>query len=103
MEPAIWAAQSDPYVITTATGSSGATVHFNLGQYGTRDARNQYCAQSLVVEEANDDEVDARSDEPDDVCENERYRLAVADGAYKLNVTSEDDRTRVYYLVVQRP
>ena len=96
--------QTDPYVITTTDSTvSSVTVHFNLGQYGTRGARNQYCAQSLVVEEANDEEVDANTAEPDDVCENERYTLPVADGAYKLNVTSEDDKTRVYHLVVQRP
>ena len=96
--------QTDPYVITTTSPfASGVTVHFNLGQYGIRDARNQYCAQSLVVEEANEEEVDARADDADDVCENERYRLGVASGAYQLHVSSEDDRTRVYYLVVQRP
>ena len=95
--------QTDPYVITTDSAVSSVTVHFNLGQYGTRDARNQYCAQSLVVEEANDEEVDANTDEPDDVCENERYTLPVADGAYKLNMTSEDDKPRVYYLVVKKP
>ena len=93
-----------PWNVATASATAGSVdLHINLKHWGTLTNRNAKCAQTLAVKKGNGDDLRARDDDQDDVCENERYRFAVASSAYTLHVTAEDGvTTATYYLVVNQ-
>ena len=94
---------TSPWTVATASATAGSVdLHINLEHWGTLANRNAKCAQTLAVKKGNGDDLRASADDQDDVCENERYRFAVAGSAYTLHVTSEDGVTATYYLVVNQ-
>ena len=97
--------KSEPWnVYTGATGAvdnASAAVHFDLEDWGSLDAGNEVCAQTLVVKKGTSVQTAAASAR-NDVCPGERYKLSGSDSGtdYTLEVFSEDNVKKVYYLIV---
>ena len=92
----------EPYKLQTDSAeASSLKLHVNLRHLGVLDV-NAACGQSLIVKDNADEEVEA--DARDDICENERYTLNVAEGGsrYTLHVSSEDGVEKIHHLALSR-
>ena len=98
----------DEFTLSTANATtSSLLLHIDQTFLGHADAENLHCPQTVVVrEEATGGTVDAEDQHRTDDCPGERYQLTgiPASGVkdYLLDITSEDGKTRRYYLEVSR-
>ena len=94
----------EPYTLQTdSAAASSLRLHVDLQHLGVPDL-NAACAQSLIVKDNADKEVEAEADAKGDICEDERYTLSVAEGGsrYTLRVFSEDGVEKVHHLALSR-
>ena len=95
---------ADPYTLQTASSTATSlNLHVNLKNHGLLND-NARCAQTLIVRNSADEEVEASQDDEDDICGNERYTLTAAEGGsrYTLHVSSEDGVEKVHHLELTR-
>ena len=93
-----------PYTLQTdSAAASSLRLHVNLRHLGVPDL-NAACAQSLIVKDNAEEEVEAEADAKGDICEDERYTLSVAEGGsrYTLHMFSEDGVEKVHHLALSR-
>ena len=95
---------NEPYTLQTdSAAASSLRLHVDLRHLGVPDL-NAACAQSLIVKDNADEEIEAEADAKGDICEDERYTLSVAEGGsrYTLRVFSEDGVEKVHHLALSR-
>ena len=99
---------SSPFTLSTA-GSTTSTLLLQIDQatLGHIDADNLHCPQSVVVKERQTGgTIKAAAQHRTDDCPGERYNLTgipASDGKqYLIEITSEDEKKRTYYLNVTR-